>query len=159
MFNHTGGPAAGSVPTLAPFARGVADAALSRFDAVAAQAHIKAIIKALPETFPAADISNWERFFEAYPATVEAIPAERLHPIVLDAIPPTASRAVQSSLSKHKVRIESLTHVQYSNMTCMCVRDRTCTRSLLLTRTPSAAQRLQLSSCAICVRGPRRFPS
>ena len=101
VFSNASGP--DGVPTLAPFARGVADAEQARFDVVAAQAHVKAIIKALPETFPAADIACWERFFEAYPANVEAIPQDRLHPIRLDAIPPTATRAVQSSLAAHQV--------------------------------------------------------
>ena len=101
VFSNSSGP--DGVPPLAPFARSVADAQKMRFDVSAAQAHVKAIIKALPNTFAAADTACWERFFAAYPANVEAIPQDRLHPIRLDAIPPTASRAVQSSLAAHQV--------------------------------------------------------
>jgi hypothetical protein len=101
VFSNSSGP--DGVPPLAPFARGVADASKARFDVAAAKDHIKAIIKALPQTFAAEDVACWERFFAAYPAAVEDIPQDRLHPVRLDGLPPTSTRAVQSSLAQHQV--------------------------------------------------------
>ena len=92
-----------TVPKPAEFARAVADSQAMRFDVDAAEANLKKIIAALPQSFSQHDVADWKSFFAQYPRSVKDIPQNRLHAVEWDAIPPTSGVTALSSLSRHTV--------------------------------------------------------
>eukprot|EP00965_Chrysotila_dentata_P159426 5266920-Pleurochrysis_carterae.AAC.1 len=104
------GPA--GTPGIAPFAREVSDASKPRFGVDEARANVLAIMDAVRTLYPDARRKEWHDFFNRSPLSVRNIPADDIHPVKRDAVPPCSLRLPKNaSLSNHLGRFaESITY-------------------------------------------------
>eukprot|EP00965_Chrysotila_dentata_P217928 6190307-Pleurochrysis_carterae.AAC.1 len=68
------------LPTPVPFATQVNDANKPRFNHVAALGNVFRIMDVPKDRFTPAEREQWLNFLKSYPAKVEDVPADRLHP-------------------------------------------------------------------------------